>query len=261
MKCSHVRGQVSPRLSGEEEVSKNTDQRDAKFVLRIEMQTFCISACFVLVPSIVPTALFTFFFCCCVAQEKFFHFHSLTLFKVFLVKFCRGKPFCHACWPPSPLSPSPLCRRPPPLGQCIDSLQGWQHTHNMPLLWDPDTFCLLLSGRGDSPPPPLPSSPSPSSFLLAAPTPTDGGDGSVGGWVRGRGARVMTEVSAWVTVILSAVVPTGPGKSMHSSPVLRLHQSALLCSQDSHSCPSRAPTVRPSQGSSYTEAVMGKKSV
>ena len=39
----------------------------------------------------------------------------------------------------------------------IDSLQGRTALHNMLLLWDLDTFCLLLSGSGD----PLPSTSTP----------------------------------------------------------------------------------------------------
>lgn len=104
-----------------------------------------------------------------------------------------------------------------------------------------------------------PPSRPPQSLLLPISCPHSHRQGTGGLVGAGGGAHVMTEVSAWVTVILSAVVPTGPGKSMHSSPVRRLHQSALLCSQDSHSWPPRAPTVRPSRGSGYT--VMGKKEV
>lgn len=230
VKCSHVAGQVSPRLSGEEEVSVDADQ------------TFCISAGFVRLG-------LQFCFCLFLLCERSFpHFHSLTLFKVFHVTFCRGISCVLPCLLP-PSLPAPL-RRPAPRSVYRFPAGLATHTqHASPL------------GSGHILPPavrprrlPSPSPP---------PRPQTGGKagGWVGGWMRRQGRRVMTEVSAWVTVILSVVVPTGPGKSMHSSPVLRLHQSALLCSQDSHSCPSRAPTVRPSRGSSYTGAVMGKKSV
>lgn len=55
----------------------------------------------------------------------------------------------------------------------------------------------------------------------------------------------MTEVSALVTVILSCrSVPTGPG-SRYIPPRSRSPSICSLCSQDPHSCPSRASTVQP----------------
>lgn len=84
--------------------------------------------------------------------------------------------------PSSPLPPRSVYRFPAGLPT---------HTHNnTPLLWDPDTFCLLLSGRGDSPHPP--SSSCPSSFLLAVlpphpPYPCLRQGGGRGGVCRGRG--------------------------------------------------------------------------
>lgn len=200
-----------------------------------------------------------FFLLLCCAREvlPFKFFHTFQSFSCDILQRETILPCLQGPLPTLPLQP------PPPLGQCIDSLQGWQHTHTQhasPLGSGHILPPAVRPRRLTSPSPPL----LPQSLLLLISCPhTHRRGGLVGGWVGAGegGGRVMTEVSAWVTVILSAVVPTGPGKSMHSSPVLRLHQSALLCSQDSHSCPSRAPTVRPSQGSSYTEAVMGKKSV
>lgn len=121
----------------------------------------------------------------------------------------------------------------------IDSLQCQTALHNMLLLWDLDTFCLLLSGSGD----PLPSTstpPSPFSLLLLPYYPLF----SLA-WDRG---RVMTEVSAQVTVILSyRSVPTGP-RSRCIPPRSRSPSICSLCSRDPHSFPSRASTVQPGRG-------------
>lgn len=119
---------------------------------------------------------------------------------------------------------------------------------NVLLLWDLDTFCLLLSGWGDTFPitstlsPSLNSSPLSSSrssspsfpllpfFSLAC----------------DRG-RVMTEVSAQVTVILSCRCSHWPGSRY--IPLSSWSPSVCsLCSQDPHSWLSRAPTVQVHRG-------------
>lgn len=131
-----------------------------------------------------------FFLLLCCAREvlPFKIFHTFQSFSCDILQRGTILPCLQAPLPTLPLQPlpSPPSPTPPPPRSVYRFPAGLAtHTHNMPLLWDPDTFCLLLSGRGDSPPP---SSPSPSSFLLAAPTPTDGGgDWLVGEWVRGTG--------------------------------------------------------------------------
>lgn len=146
-----------------------------------------------------------------VTREKFLHFHCLTLFKVSGVTFCRGNPFCRA---PSVLPPRSLYRFPAGLPTCTHTRTHTQHAaplgsgHILP----PAVRLRRLTS------PHLPFSSSPSSFLLAAP-PHPCLRRGTGVWCWGGvGGHVMTEVSAWVTVILSAIVPTGPGESMHSSP-------------------------------------------
>lgn len=69
----------------------------------------------------------------------------------------------------------------------------------------------------------------------------------------------MTEVSAQVTVILSRrCVPTGPG-SRYIPPRSRSPSICSLCSQDPHSCPSRAPTVQPRRSPVTPDYSRGEK--
>lgn len=124
---------------------------------------------------------------------------------------------------------------------------GLDYIQNMRLLSDLDTLCLLLSGWGDPPPPPPPSPfpPHPSplssssfspSFSLLAPL----FPGLRQGTCDDRGVSIghsdpLCRCSHW------------PG-SRCIPPRSRSPSICSLCSQDPHSCPSRASTVQPYRG-------------